>query len=80
MTTAVMLLCLLFAAGYILLGVFHMAVPGKAPGFYRAVMGRKLFARYAERFEQVSRANWKMMGAAYVIFGLVMVWALHGIY
>jgi hypothetical protein len=77
---AVMLLCLLFAAGYILLGVFHMAVPGKAPAFYRAVMGRKLFARYAERFEQVSRVNWKMMGAAYVIFGLVMVWALHGIY
>jgi len=78
LATAVMLLCLLFAAGYILLGVFHMAMPGKAPLFYRTVMGRRLFARYADRFEQVSRTNWKMMGAAYVVFGLVMVWALRG--
>jgi len=75
-----MLLCLAFAAGYILLGVFHMAVPGKAPGFYRRVLGAKLFARYAERFAQISKTNWKMMGAAYVVFGLVMVWALRGIF
>ena len=80
MTTALMLLCLVFAACYILLGIFHMAAPGKVLPFSRAVLGRKRYARKATRFEQVTLTNWKMMGAAYVVFGLIMVWALRGIF
>jgi len=77
---AVALLCLLLAAGYIVLGAFQMMAPKKVLPVYRLMLGRRRFERNAARFEQMSAANWKMIGAAYVVFGLILVWSLHEIF
>ncbi|HWZ50271.1 MAG TPA: hypothetical protein VNW54_02290 [Granulicella sp.] len=74
------LLCLLLAAGYILLGAVQMAAPRTVLPLYRLMLGRRRFERNRWRFEQLSVANWKMMGAAYVGFGLILLWALHGMF
>jgi hypothetical protein len=74
------LLCLVMAAGYILLGAAQMAAPRTVLPVYRLLLGRRRFERNRWRFEQLSAANWKMMGAAYVGFGLILLWALHGMF
>lgn len=70
------LILLLIAAAYILLGTFHLAAPGKVLPIYRLLLGRRLFAKNASRFEQITRTNWKLMGAAYILFGMLIVWSL----
>lgn len=70
------LILLLIAAAYILLGTFHLAAPSKVLPVYRLLLGRRLFAKNASRFEQVTRTNWKLMGAAYILFGMFLVWSL----
>lgn len=73
------LLCVALSAGYILLGAFHMAAPQKVLPVYRVMLGKRRFERNAWRFEQISPANWKMMGAAYIVFGLMLAWAIQSI-
>ncbi|GGG80247.1 hypothetical protein [Edaphobacter dinghuensis] len=70
------LILLLIAAAYILLGTFHLAAPSKVLPVYRLLLGRRLFAKNASRFEQITRTNWKLMGAAYILFGMFLVWSL----
>jgi hypothetical protein len=70
------LILLLIAAAYIILGTFHLAAPGKVLPIYRFLLGRRRFAKYASRFEQVTRTNWKLMGAGYILFGMLIVWTL----
>lgn len=65
--------------GYILLGAFHMASPRKVLPVYRAFLGRRRFERNAWRFEQISAGNWKMMGVAYILLGLMLAWAVESI-
>jgi len=75
----VVLICVTLSAGYILLGAFHLASPKKVMPVYRAFLGRRRFDRNAWRFEQISVANWKMMGVAYILFGLMLAWAIESI-
>lgn len=70
------LILLLIAAAYIILGTFHLAAPGKVLPIYRFLLGRRLFSKNASRFEQITRTNWKLMGAAYILFGMLAVWSL----
>jgi hypothetical protein len=77
MTTLIPILILLLAAAYILLGTTHLAAPTKVLPFYRLLLGRRLYEKNAPRFEQVTPANWKLIGAAYILIGMVLVWSLH---
>jgi hypothetical protein len=70
------LILLLIAAAYIILGTFHLAAPTKVLPIYRVLLGRRLFTKNASRFEQITRTNWKLMGAAYILFGMLIVWTL----
>ena len=69
------LILLLIAAAYIILGTFHLAAPTKVLPVYRFLLGR-LFTKNASRFEQITPTNWKFMGAAYILFGMLLVWTL----
>ncbi|WP_348268627.1 hypothetical protein P8936_05240 [Edaphobacter paludis] len=70
-------LILFIAAAYVLLGTIHLAAPTKVLPIYRFLLGRRLFTRNASRFEQITPTNWKLIGAAYVIFGMILVLSLH---
>jgi hypothetical protein len=74
--TLLSILILILAAAYILLGAFHLAAPAKVLPLYRLLLGRRLFAKNADRFHQVTPTNWKLMGAAYILFGMALVWSL----
>ena len=71
------LILLLIAASYILLGTFHLAAPTKVRPIYRFLLGHRLFAKNASRFEQITPTNWKFIGGAYILFGMILVWSLH---
>ena len=71
-----MILILIIAAAYILLGAAHLAAPTKAPSIYRHLIGRRLYKNNAPRFQQVTSTNWKLMGAIYILFGMALVWSL----
>jgi hypothetical protein len=73
------LICVTLSTGYILLGAFHMASPRKVLPVYRTLLGRRRFERNAWRFEQISSANWKMMGVGYILFGILLAWAIESI-
>lgn len=77
MTTLIPLLILILAAAYILLGTIHLAAPNKVLPLYRRLIGRRLYEKNAPRFEQVTPTNWKIMGVAYILFGMALVWSLH---
>ncbi len=70
------LFLLLLAAAYILLGAAHLAAPARVLPFYRLLLGRRLFAKAASCFEQITPANWKFIGAAYILFGMAIAWSL----
>jgi hypothetical protein len=70
------LLILVIAAAYVLLGTIHLAAPTKVLPIYRFLLGRRLFTKNASRFEQITPTNWKFIGAAYVIFGMILVLSL----
>lgn len=46
------LILLLIAAAYIVLGTLHLAAPGKVLPIYRFLLGRRLFAKNASRFDR----------------------------
>jgi len=71
-----LILTLFIAAGYVLLGTIHLAAPTKVLPIYRFLLGRRLFAKNASRFEQITPTNWKFIGAAYVLFGMILVLSL----
>lgn len=71
------ILILILAAAYILLGATHLAAPTKVLPIYRTLLGRRLFSRYAANFQQISSTNWKLIGTAYILFGMALVWSLH---
>jgi hypothetical protein len=80
MTALIPLLILIVAAAYIILGAIHLAVPTKVLPIYRRLLGRRLFARNASRFEQITPTNWKLIGAAYIVFGMILVLSLRSIF
>jgi len=43
------------------------------------VLGKRWFERNGWRFEQISAANWKMMGVAYILFGLMLAWSIESV-
>ncbi len=71
-----LILTLFIAAAYVLLGTIHLAAPTKVLPIYRFLLGRRLFAKNASRFEQITPTNWKFIGAAYVLFGMILVLSL----
>jgi hypothetical protein len=73
-------LILILAAAYILLGAVHLAAPTKVLPIYRFLLGRRRFEKNAFRFEQITPTNWKLIGAAYVLFGMILAWSLRGIF
>lgn len=77
MTTLIPLLILILAAAYILLGATHLAAPTKVLPIYRTLLGRRLFTRFAANFDQMTSTNWKLIGTAYILFGMFLVWSLH---
>ncbi len=76
MTTLIPLLILILAAAYILLGAAHLAAPTKVLPIYRLLLGRRLYEKNAPRFQQVTPINWKIIGTAYILFGMLLVWSL----
>lgn len=72
-----MILILVIAAAYILLGAIHLAAPAKAHSIYRFLIGRRLYEKNAARFQQVTPTYWKLIGAIYILFGMALVWTLH---
>jgi hypothetical protein len=70
------LILLFIAAAYVILGTIHLAAPTKVLPIYRVLLGRRLFTKNAARFEQITPTNWKFIGAAYVIFGMILVLSL----
>jgi hypothetical protein len=80
MATLFPLIILVIAAAYIILGSIHLAAPTKVLPLYRFFLGRRLFAKNACRFEQITSTNWKLMGTAYIVFGMILVWSLRSIF
>ena len=80
MTALFPLLILILAAAYIVLGAIHLAAPTKVLPIYRGLLGRRLYTKTASRFEQITLANWKFIGAAYILFGMAIVWSLRSIF
>lgn len=78
--TLIPLVILILAAAYILLGAVHLAAPAKVLPIYRLLLGRRRFDQHSFRFEQITPTNWKVIGAAYIIFGMVLVWSLRAIF
>ena len=68
-----MIFVLLIAAGYILLGAAHLAAPTRGLPIYRFLRGPRPYAKNALRFQQVTSTNWKLIGTAYILFGMVLV-------
>jgi hypothetical protein len=77
LATLLPLLILVLAAAYILLGTIHLAAPNKVLPIYRLLIGRRLFDKNSLRFQHVTPTNWKLIGAAYIIFGMILVCSLH---
>ncbi len=80
MTALFPLLILVLAAAYIILGAIHLAAPTKVLPIYRRLLGRCLFEKTASRFEQITPANWKFIGAVYIVFGMIVVWSLRSVF
>jgi hypothetical protein len=74
------LFLLILAAAYILLGAAHLAAPAKVLPLYRFLLGRRLFTKVTSYFEQITPANWKFIGAAYILFGMAIVWSLRSVF
>ena len=53
-----------------------MAWPMKALPVYRWFLGKKRFAKSEERMRSMRPWVWKFVGACYVGFGMLVVWAV----
>ncbi len=73
---AAYLFCYACALGYVLFGILQMLWPMKALPVYRFFLGRTTFERYEARLRGFGRGFWKMVGAFYICFGMLVVWVL----
>ena len=72
----VYLFCFACAGAYMLFGVLQMVAPARAIPVYRFFLGKKRFARHEGVFLAGTRRAWKLMGAGYIFFGLLVTYAL----
>ena len=70
------LFCFLCAAGYVLFGILQMVLPTRAIPVYRFFLGARRFAKAEPTIARLSRWHWRFIGAAYILFGMLITWAL----
>ena len=75
-TATILLFCFLCATGYIVFGILQMMSPTKALPVYRLFLGKIRFAKNEMRFRAVGARTWKILGACYVFFGMLVAWEL----
>ena len=75
-TQIIFLFCFLCCLGYVLFGILQMVLPARALPIYRFFLGPRRFARAEPFFHGLSRWNWRFIGAAYILFGMLVTLAL----
>jgi len=75
-TISIYLFCYLCSAGYIAFGIIQMIVPQRALPVYRFFLGKKTFSKNESRFNNISLRAWKILGAGYICFGMLVAWLL----
>ena len=75
-TQLVFVFCFLCAAGYVLFGILQMILPARALPVYRFFLGRRRFAKLEPITARMTRWQWRFLGAAYILFGMVATWSV----
>lgn len=75
-TQLVYLFCFLCSAGYVLFGILQMVLPTRAIPVYRFFLGTRRFAKAEPTIARLTRWHWRFIGAAYIVFGMIVTWAL----
>ncbi len=75
-TQLIYLFCFFCAAGYVLFGILQMVLPKRALPVYRFFLGARRFTKAEPAIARLSRWHWRFIGAAYIIFGMLITWAL----
>ena len=75
-TQLIFLFCFLCCLGYVLFGILQMVLPARALPIYRFFLGARRYAKAEPVLQRFSRWNWRFVGAAYIIFGMLVTLAL----
>ena len=75
-TQLIFLFCFLCCLAYVLFGILQMILPARALPIYRFFLGARRYAKVEPVFQGLSRWNWRFIGAAYIVFGLLVTLAL----
>ncbi len=75
-TQLIFLFCFLCCLGYVLFGILQMVLPARALPIYRFFLGSRRFAKAEPVFARLSRWHWRFVGAAYILFGMLVTLAL----
>jgi hypothetical protein len=67
--------CFALGAAYIALGIAQMVVPMHAIKVYRYFIGTRRYSALREQWPGVRRMTNKIIGAGYICFGLLLIWA-----
>jgi cytochrome b561 len=75
-TQLVYLFCYVCALGYVLFGILQMVLPARALPVYRFFLGARRFSKAELVMARMTRWHWRFVGAAYIVFGMLICWAL----
>ena len=75
-TQLLFVLCYLCAAGYVLFGILQMVLPARATPVYRFFLGKRRFAKLDPILARMTRWHWRLLGAAYILFGMLVTWSV----
>ena len=75
-TQLIFLFCFLCCLAYVLFGILQMVLPARALPIYRFFLGARRYARAEPVFQSFSRWSWRFIGAAYIVFGMLVTLAL----
>ena len=75
-TQLIFLFCFLCCLGYVLFGILQMVLPARALPVYRFFLGARRYAKAEPVFKGLSRWSWRFVGAAYIVFGMLITFAL----
>ena len=75
-TQLIYLFCYLCALGYVLFGILQMVLPARAIPVYRFFLGKRRYVKAEPIIAKLTRWHWRFIGAAYVLFGMLITWSL----
>ena len=75
-TQLIFVFCFLCAAGYVLFGILQMVLPRRALPVYRFFLGARRFSKAEPVMLRLTPWHWRLIGAAYILFGMLVTWVL----